>query len=139
MMSLLEITIWYQALICLQLVYCLNQWYQLSSVSPTLQMFAGIYRDFAGKSECRDFKFTGIACILAIPVISEVNQKKVWTFYTYSLSWFFNFFIIFVGISGVHVILVIIKCTLQGMFCDTGIPRTFYGGKICSVFISQKF
>ena len=32
-------------------------------------MFAGIYRDFAGKSECRDFKFTGIACILAIPVI----------------------------------------------------------------------
>ena len=36
---------------------------------PTLQMFAGIYRDFAGKSECRDFKFTGIACIPAIPLI----------------------------------------------------------------------
>ena len=35
----------------------------------TLQMFAGIYRDFAGKSECGDFKFTGIACIPAIPVI----------------------------------------------------------------------
>ena len=35
----------------------------------TLQMFAGIYRDFAGKSECRDFKFMGIACIPAIPVI----------------------------------------------------------------------
>ena len=47
----------------------------------TLQMFAGIYRDFAGKSEYRDFKFTGIACIPAIPVIFEVNQKKVWTFY----------------------------------------------------------
>ena len=42
----------------------------------TLQMFAGIYRDFAGKSECGDFKFTGIACIRAIPVIFEVNQKK---------------------------------------------------------------
>ena len=28
----------------------------------TLQMFAGIYKDFAGKSECGDFKFTGIAC-----------------------------------------------------------------------------
>ena len=39
-------------------------------------MFAGIYRDFAGKSECGDFKFTGIACIPAIPVIFEVNQKK---------------------------------------------------------------
>ena len=42
----------------------------------TLQMFAGIYRDFAGKSECGDFKLTGIACIPAIPVIFEVNQKK---------------------------------------------------------------
>ena len=36
-------------------------------------------------------------------------------------------------ISGVHVIPIIITCTLQGMFCDTGIPLTFYGGKICSV------
>ena len=35
----------------------------------TLQMFAGNYRDSAGKSECRDFKFMGIACIPAIPVI----------------------------------------------------------------------
>ena len=44
---------------------------------PTLQMFAGFYRDFAGKSECRDFKFTGIAFIPAIPVIFEVNKKSV--------------------------------------------------------------
>ena len=88
-------------------------------------MFAGICRDFAGKSWGGDFKFTGIACIPAIPVIFEVNQKELWTFYLY--------FIIFAGISGVHVIPVIITCTLQGMFCDTGIPRTFYGGKICSV------
>ena len=42
----------------------------------TLQVFAGIYRDFARKSECRDFKFMGIACIPAIPVIFEVNKKK---------------------------------------------------------------
>ena len=42
----------------------------------TLQMFAGIYRDSTGKWECGDFKFTGIACIPAIPVIFEVNQKK---------------------------------------------------------------
>ena len=39
-------------------------------------MFEGIYRDFAGKSECGDFKFTGIACTAEIPVIFEVNQKK---------------------------------------------------------------
>jgi hypothetical protein len=32
-------------------------------------MFAGNYRDSAGKSECRDFKLMGIACIPAIPVI----------------------------------------------------------------------
>ena len=46
-------------------------------------MFTGIYRDFAGKLECGDFKFT-------IPVIFEVNQKKVWTF-IYSLLRFFKF------------------------------------------------
>ena len=40
-----------------------------------LQMFAGIYRDFAGKSECGDFKFMGIECIPAIPVIFEVNKN----------------------------------------------------------------
>ena len=32
-------------------------------------MFTGNYRDFAGKSKCRDFKFRRIACIPAIPVI----------------------------------------------------------------------
>ena len=40
-------------------------------------MFAGIYKVFTGKLEFRDFKFTGIACIPAIPVIFEVNQKIV--------------------------------------------------------------
>jgi hypothetical protein len=30
-------------------------------------MFTGNYRDFAGKLECRDFKFMGIACIPTIP------------------------------------------------------------------------
>ena len=32
-----------------------------------------------------------------------------------------------------HVIPMIITCMLQGTLCDTGIPRTFYGGNICSV------
>ena len=32
-------------------------------------MLTGNYRDSTGKSECRDFKFMGIACIPAIPVI----------------------------------------------------------------------
>ena len=36
---------------------------------------------------------------------------------------------IFLGISGVHVIPVIITYTLQGMFCDIGITHTFYGEK----------
>ena len=54
-------------------------------------------------------------------------------FTVYTLLRFSNFLIIFVGISGIHVIPVIITGTLQGMFCDTGIPRTFYGVKICSV------
>jgi hypothetical protein len=54
-------------------------------------MFAGIYRDFAGKSECGDFKFTGITCIPAIPVIFEENKKKAWTFYIYTLLRFFKF------------------------------------------------
>ena len=54
-------------------------------------MFTGIYRVSTGKSECGDFKFTGIACTPAIPVIFEVNKKKVWTFYIYSLLRFFKF------------------------------------------------
>ena len=55
----------------------------------TLQMFAGIYRDFAGKSDCGDFKFTGIACIPAIPVIFEVNQKESVDFlYTHCIKIF---------------------------------------------------
>ena len=32
-------------------------------------MFAGIYGGFIGKSECGDFKFTGVAYTPAIPVI----------------------------------------------------------------------
>ena len=48
----------------------------LRSAQASQQTFAGIYRDFAEKSECGDFKFTGIACIPAIPVIFEVDQKK---------------------------------------------------------------
>ena len=40
-----------------------------ASSNSTLQMFAGNCRDSAGKLECRDFKFMGIACIPAIPVI----------------------------------------------------------------------
>ena len=42
---------------------------ELRDYITTLQMFTGNYRVFAGKSECRDFKFIGIACIPAIPVI----------------------------------------------------------------------
>ena len=41
----------------------------------TLQMFTGIYGWFMGKSECGDFKFMGIACIPAIPVIFEANTE----------------------------------------------------------------
>jgi hypothetical protein len=40
-----------------------------SSNLTALQIFTGIYRDSAGKWECRDFKFMGIAYIPAIPVI----------------------------------------------------------------------
>ena len=36
------------------------------------------------------------------------------------------------GISGIPAIPMIITCLLQGTLCNTGIPRTFYGGKICS-------
>ena len=38
-------------------------------------MFAGNYRDSTGKSECRDFKFMGIACIPAIPVFLKSPQS----------------------------------------------------------------
>ena len=54
----------------------------------TLQMFAGIYRVFTGKSECGDFKFTGIVCIPTIPVIFEVNTLCGLLIYTLNYDFF---------------------------------------------------
>ena len=48
--------------------------YAKSNIINTLQMFAGNYRDSTEKSECRDFKFMGIACIPAIPVFLKSPQ-----------------------------------------------------------------
>ena len=39
----------------------------------TLQMFRGIYRVFTGKSDCVDFKITGIAGIHAIPIVFHLR------------------------------------------------------------------
>ena len=117
----------------------------------TLQMFTGNCRDFAGKSECRDFKFRGIACIRAIPlilifphsdfhynicrdsiVIFKLIACKVYIFFPLQflhayLKWEI------MGISDIHVFPITITCLLQGTLCDTGIPCTFYGENICSV------
>ena len=43
------------------------------------------------------------------------------------------------GITGIHTIPIIFMCILQGIFCDTGIPCTFYGGNICSVAYLWQF
>ena len=42
-------------------------------IENTLQMVAGNYRDSTGKSDCRDFKLMGIACIPAIPVTFKTH------------------------------------------------------------------
>ena len=60
--------------------YILKNW-DLNRMT-TLQMFTGIYRDSAGNSKCGDFKFMGIACIPAMPVIlksphSDFHEKIV--------------------------------------------------------------
>ena len=49
----------------------------IQKFKATLQMFAGNYRDSTGKSECRDFKFMGIACVPAIPVIFKYPQSVI--------------------------------------------------------------
>ena len=41
------------------------------------------------------------------------------------------------GITGIHAIPMMITCMLQGTLCDTGIPCTFYGENICSVYRSK--
>ena len=87
-------------------------------------MFSGIYRDFAGKSECGDFKFTGIACIPAIPVIFEVNQKKVWTFYIYTLFRFFKFPNNFCR-----------DFKFTGIACIPAIPAIFEVNTLCGLLI----
>jgi hypothetical protein len=39
-------------------------------VSGTLQMFTGVYRVFAGKSKCRDFRIAGFICMYAFSINS---------------------------------------------------------------------
>ena len=51
-----------------------NEAHSQKNMKATLQMFAGNYRDSTGKSECRDFKFMGIACIPAIPVTFKTRN-----------------------------------------------------------------
>ena len=62
-------------------------------------MFAGNYRDFAGKSECRDFKFMGIACIPAIPVI----LKSPYSYFHCNICKEFDFTGILQGFSALDV------------------------------------
>ena len=42
----------------------------VSGISYTLQMFTGVYRVFAGKSECRDFRIAGFTCMYAFSINS---------------------------------------------------------------------
>ena len=54
-----------------------NSWEVHNVDSTTLQMFAGIYGGFTGKSGCRDFKFTGIACyLLSLQSFLSKNDNK---------------------------------------------------------------
>ena len=72
------------------------------------------------------------ACIPAIPVIFEVNTLcGLLIYHTINQDFFSNFH--FCRDIRQHVIPMIITCTLPGTPCDTWFPRTFYGGKICSV------
>ena len=57
----------------------------------TLQMFTGVYRVSAGKSECGDFKFMGIACIPTIPVIFYVKILCGLLISTLNYDFFFKF------------------------------------------------
>ena len=72
-------------------------------------MFTGVYRVSAGKSECGDFKFMGIACIPAIPVIFDVNTLCGLLISTLNYDFFPNFFTIFVGIVGIQAIPINLK------------------------------
>ena len=43
------------------------------------------------------------------------------------------------GISDIHVFPITMPCLLQGTLCDTGIPCTFYGENICSVYSDCRY
>ena len=96
-----------------------------SSFQTTLQMFTGVYRVSAEKSECWDFKFMGIACIPAIPVIFDVNTLCGLLISTLYYDFSFKFPYNFCGDFRIPAIPVKFICILQGTLCDTGIPHTF--------------
>ena len=68
----------------------------------TLQICAGIYRVFTGKSECGDFKFTGFAYILAIPAKTIRNFEKKNELRIYIKSPHKVFTSKLAGIAGIH-------------------------------------
>ena len=96
-------------------------------------MFAGVYRVFTGKSKRGDFKFMGIACIPTILAIFDINILCGLLISTLNLDFFFKFPCNFWRDFRQHVIPTKITCMLLGTLCNMGFPRTFYGGKICSV------
>ena len=58
-------------------ILSIHHFFTTKKEKSALQMFTGIYGYFIGKSGCRDFgrdfKFMGIACIPAIPVIFKTH------------------------------------------------------------------
>ena len=47
------------------ILHFLSKW-----ANSSLQMFTGMYRVFAGKSECRDFRIAGFTCMSAFSINS---------------------------------------------------------------------
>ena len=86
-----------------------------------LQKFTGTLRGFQIHG---DFMYTHNPCNFW-----SKSKKQVRTFDIYSLLRVFKFPYNFCGDFRQHVISVMITCTLQGMFCDTGIPALFMGEK----------
>ena len=108
--------------------------------SCVISYTANVYRELwgvYGEIRVQGFQIYKDCMLTAIPVIFEVNTLCGLLISTLNYDFFFKFPYNFCGDFRLPVIPVKFICILRGTPCNTGIPYTFYRGKICSVVVTH--
>ena len=106
--------------------------YSNKHVLYTASVYRGL-QGLCGEIRVRRFQIYGDCMYTRNPVNFDVNTLCGLLISTLDYDFFLKFPHNFWGDFRIPAIPIKCKCILQGTLCDTGIPHTFYRGKICSV------